>query len=231
MVTDPKPLPTNTKGPGRDHRQRHIIDTQDQHIGLRIYTDAALYHDDDTGITFATTAYYQEGSQLHATSHSGRRYWSATELELTAIDEALQHCTKGTDRFIHIYTDSQEAIKTLQARSYKTSVQHSIKERCRYLRETSQVSVRIHWTPGHHAQGTGNRMAHEAAGAQLEEDRRHSLMWARPTRTTLTVLPSPSSYRTLSSRGLNMSGGVCCGTLSPVLLLRSLPASLVQPKF
>ncbi|KAH6945021.1 hypothetical protein HPB50_006748 [Hyalomma asiaticum] len=92
-----------------------------------------------------------------------------------AISEALAHYTQpgSSPKAVHIFTDSQQVIQTLQARSKIPAYARRILNYAAQLQQRS-IRVRIHWIPGH-TNIPGNDLVHQRAlqhhsKEQLEDD-------------------------------------------------------------
>ncbi|KAH7969832.1 hypothetical protein HPB52_022353 [Rhipicephalus sanguineus] len=88
------------------------------------------------------------------------RYYPA---EGHAISEALAHYTQteSSPKAIHIFTDSQQVIRTLQTRSKLPEYVRHILNYAAQLQERS-IRVRIHWIPAH-TNIPGNELVHHRA--------------------------------------------------------------------
>ncbi|KAH7967978.1 hypothetical protein HPB52_004515 [Rhipicephalus sanguineus] len=102
----------------------------------------------------------QELAELRNTQ---KKYLQIITAEGHAISEALAHYTQteSSPKAIHIFTDSQQVIRTLQTRSKLPEYARHILNYAAQLQERS-IRVRIHWIPGH-TNIPGNELVHHRA--------------------------------------------------------------------
>lgn len=122
------------------------------------YTDAAYSEQGRTAL-----AWHIANTKMTRTKDA-KHCRTAQEAEITAIAEALKEVGKDAqcDTHIMIYTDSQEAIRSLKTHQETCKAVRDIMTMAIELRMRN-VKTSVHWIPGHEGI-EGNELANEAAG-------------------------------------------------------------------
>lgn len=156
------PLPTNVGvneiSRRRYHHRRAILNDSTAQC---IYTDAAVSQN------HVSTAWTNsDGSNTATTTHSTQL--STTGAELQAILEVAQAARYGRLEHrspLHIYTDSQDAVREL-SKIDAHPLATAIHEEATLLRHKG-TELHIHWTPSHMGAGGNERADALARGANL----------------------------------------------------------------
>lgn len=161
----------------RRHYAEHHLAGADPANVTRIYTDAAFLTDPEG--TRAAIAYQRSdtGRTASLELYNMGDAPDVLTVELTAIAEAIRaaHDDPPATLTLHVFTDSQAAIRALRSTKGPMSLlTHRIKKECRQLQADTGIRTRVHWIPGH-CGIPGNEAAHNAASEMLTTTRRRDV--------------------------------------------------------
>ncbi|KAH6942414.1 hypothetical protein HPB50_004653 [Hyalomma asiaticum] len=175
-VTDNRPLPKHLNQASDKERRDYYAQRHIQFLKSIPADEDIIYTDASCTLEGSNTGAYLNLRTGEASSFFITHSCLLPEAaEGHAISEALAHYTQpgSSPKAVHIFTDSQQVIQTLQARSKIPAYARRILNYAAQLQQRS-IRVRIHWIPGH-TNIPGNDLVHQRAlqhhsKEQLEDD-------------------------------------------------------------
>ncbi|KAH6937716.1 hypothetical protein HPB50_003689 [Hyalomma asiaticum] len=175
-VTDDRPLPKHLNQASDKERRDYYAQRHIQFLKSIPADEDIIYTDASCTLEGSNTGAYLNLRTGEASSFFITHSCLLPEAaEGHAISEALAHYTQpgSSPKAVHIFTDSQQVIQTLQARSKIPAYARRILNYAAQLQQRS-IRVRIHWIPGH-TNIPGNDLVHQRAlqhhsKEQLEDD-------------------------------------------------------------
>lgn len=175
-VTDNRPLPKHMNQASDKQRRDYYAQRHIQFLKSISADEDIIYTDASCTLEGSNTGAYLNLRTGEASSFFITHSCLLPEAaEGHAISEALAHCTQpgSSPKAVHIFTDSQQVIQTLHARSKIPAYARRILNYAAQLHQRS-IRVRIHWIPGH-TNIPGNDLVHQRAlqhhsKEQLEDD-------------------------------------------------------------